>query len=194
MNTYSEASSETQLELREVTIPQIPKTTPSIIKDRVVTQKAQSISEIHFSQPYISYGFLVPGEAIIRSDTVLTRTSNKDGGTLYIFQNGLLTAKEQNAVIPNTSCDAGGCNPSLASIWESSLTFGFGIRCENSSCLSDFSQDNAFRPLSSTGAYPYSRATDTLTESEIIYKLNIAPNQSPQPYTNKVTYIIVPNL
>ncbi len=104
-----------------------------------------------------------------------------------------LTSEDKNVVVPNISCDNGGCSPSLASIWKSPLTFGFGVRCEKSNCSSDFSTDDSFRPLSST-AYPFISVRENLNESLVVYKLNIAATQAPTPYFNKVTYILIPNL
>ncbi len=184
----------TLLELREVTLPQSPKiTTAPTLQKKIVTPE-EKISALYFSQPYISFGFLVPGEPLIRSDIIKTQTTYEKGATVFITQNQALTSQDKNTIIPDTTCDTGSCSPSLASVWESPLTFGFGVRCENTSCMSDFEQDQTYRPISASGAYPIFTTHNQTTETTMYYKLNIASNQNPTPYSNTVTYILIPNL
>lgn len=195
MNMSADASNnETLLELRQVTLPQAPKITSQPLKTLPVkTNTTRSMSEISQSQPYISFGFLIPGDPIIRSDQIHIKTTTPEGATLFVAQDSLLSSADKQSVIPNTSCDNGGCSSSLATVWKSPLTFGFGVRCENKeSCLADFETEDTYRPLS-TAAYPF-LSIDTVGDSELLYKLNIAANQVPVPYTNSVTYILIPNL
>jgi hypothetical protein len=184
----------TILELQQTT----PTPIPTHTQKNQATQKHPSsapITEtaISFSQPYISYGFLIPGDPIIRSDQIYTKTTHKFGASLYILQDGPLRAKDSS--IPSTSCDSGGCSISQAAEWKSPLTFGAGIRCENSPlCVSDFDQENTYRPISEQYASPVAKVTAAAPKTTIVYKINIPASQPPLPYTNNISYIVIPNL
>lgn len=186
----------------EQTSPTPPKTaTPhpqNINTEDKSIESNQGTLGIGIGSTYISYGFLVPGDPLIRSDLVKIISTEKRQYNLFISQNTPLQA-ENNTIIPDTTCDSGACTPVLASLWESPLTFGFGIRCENSSlCAQDFKIPGTFRPLPSESENELpSRilsGSQVETQASIIYKLNISPNQEAVPYNHTVTYTLIPQL
>src|SRR5690606_8504741 len=119
-----------------IELHQVSPTTPpheatqspsSTINDHTPTLPYTTLS---FSQPYLSFGFLIPGEPVVRTDTVSLYTTSPRGATLLIMQNN--PPQAEGARIPDTSCDNGSCSFNHAGVWVSPLTFGFGVRCEKS--------------------------------------------------------------
>lgn len=186
-----------ELEQTSPTPEKIATPTPQSKTDKR-SETRHSILGLGIGSSYISYGFLVPGDPLIRSDSISIMSTEKMQYNLFISQDNPLQA-ENNTVIPDTTCDSGACNPTLAALWESPLTFGFGIRCENSPlCVQDFNRPGTFRPLAaeSQNELP-SRilsGSQQETQATIVYKLNISPNQAAVPYTHTVTYTLIPQL
>ncbi len=148
----------------------------------------------------IDYGVLSPTNPIIRENNLMI--SNSISGVFSILgrENHPLNAKS-GTIIPDTSCDNGACTMTLASIWENSLTYGFGYRCENilsKNCASDFQNENYFKQFPSVSDKEEfihiinGVKSDTQSESKIIYKVNTATSQPQESYSNKINYILVP--
>lgn len=181
------------LELHEVTptMYQTKQTAPSPLTQQI--KNPLSYTALAFSQPFLSFGFVVPGESVSRENTLQIQTSQKRGTSVWILQDKPLSAG--TASITNTTCDTGSCSPSQAGVWQSPLTYGFGIRCENSeSCLSDFSQDHMYRPLTNKTPSLIMKSNKTSYSGTLLYKINIPASQIPLPYANTATYLLIPNL
>jgi hypothetical protein len=157
---------------------------------------ASSIS-IAIDSYQVRYGFVVPGEALVRNSTI-TIITNHSGASLFLQEDHPLQSAQKD-LIPNTSCDTGSCTPNLADIWNSPLTFGFGIRCENSKLCSNDFRNGTYRPLADTSqaqipAEILSSPVVGSVTTNVFYKLNISPNLASKPYTHTVSYIVTPNL
>lgn len=193
MTTYAQSSgnSDVLLELKQTTpTPVDSQITPKVTRPQ---KNILTNSGISFTQDFISFGFLVPGEPVLRSDTLNVKTTHPKGASLFIMQDHPL--QSDSVSIPPTSCDTGTCTTDQASIWVSPLTFGFGFRCENSeSCTEDFQQADYYRPLSHSDVSPVLKINNQITQATVIYKLNIPASQNPLPYRNTATYILTPNL
>lgn len=187
------------LELEQITPTTVPITTPQQNKtthENSVKKEFESLS-LGFSSPYISFGFLVPGDPLIRTDKIYITSTDSRGYSVFISQDHPLQA--DNHAIPDTTCDSGSCTPNIASFWESPLTFGFGIQCKNSvACSKDFNAQHAYRPIASLSKSENPAqilsSSESVATAEIVYKLNISPNQEPLPYTNILTYTLIPQL
>lgn len=193
MNTYAQSSSNGTflLELEQTTPTPVTNMAPSPVSKNP-TQTVPTTTGISFAEQFLSFGFLIPGEPVLRNDMLTLHTTNNHGVTLFLMQNKPLSAEPNS--ITDTSCDTGSCTSTHASVWLSPLTFGFGVRCENShGCTSDFSEPETFRPLSTTPA-AFVKTNTTLQNVTLQYKLNIPASQPPLPYSNIVSYILVPNL
>lgn len=200
--TYSATSrnGSVKLELRQTTPTIVENNDKNITENEKLPKKHDSDSSITFYTfpPIVSFGFLVPGDPVIRSSSVQILTHNLVAFDMYIEQNHSLKSAEGN-IIPDTSCDGGSCTNNLASVWKSPLTYGYGFRCENStSCSKDFQNPDFFRSI--TNIELNQRPAQILTGSsakvaaEIVYKLNIPSTQAAEPYTNTITYTIIPRL
>ena len=194
VHAQTSGNGNTILELHQTTPTTIPKSQPQISQP-VIQKQAPTLTQtrVSFSQPYLSFGFLIPGEPVLRTDTLQVQTTHNKGTTVFIMKDNPL--QSVSALIPDTSCDNGSCSVTQASVWASPLTFGFGFRCENSAaCTRDFTQENTFRPISHTVPVPVLKTTNQTETATLIYKLNIPSSQPPLPYTNNLTYFVIPNL
>lgn len=198
MSAQTAGNDSLRLELKQTT-PTIPRTTLNPQKAPIPDSKKPASSlTILTSSPYISFGFLVPGDPLVRTDSIRILSTGIRGATVLITQNHPLKSSDEDT-INNTTCDSGSCTPTQASVWKSPLTFGYGVRCENSpACFKDFSYPDFFRPLASQSlgepANPILTTDEAEVTANIHYKLNIPSNQRPVPYANTVTYTLIPHL
>lgn len=151
------------------------------------------------SNNLIDFGVITPTNPLTRT-TLLTVSAPSSGFTVIASQNKPLTS--QNGIIPDTTCDNGGCNTSKAGLWTSSLSYGFGYRCDVSqdsgqvnACSSDFSSANFYKPFAATPSAQTVLESTTGgagRKSQITYKVNVSGTQPQGVYTNVVTYIANP--
>ena len=147
------------------------------------------------SQNLIDFGVITPTNPVSRTTNLTVSSGSSKGFTVIASENRALTSGTNT--IADTTCDDGDCNSSKASIWKSSLSYGFGYRCDDVSgtnCVSGFS-DSFYKPFIAT---PSSQAILTSAiggnskSSQITYKVNVSGTQAPGTYTNIVTYIASP--
>lgn len=196
-----------QIEIHETQILDIHEATPTIMPQPDATQgeppsktknaQVKSSMSISNALPLVSYGFIVPGEPIIRADTISVKSSHAHQFSIFVHEDTPLEATD-GTTIPDTTCDDGGCTPAVGSQWKSPLTYGLGYRCEKSrDCLHEFSNQLVYRPLapSRSTLSPQMIATG-LKQSTIdfVLKLNVSGSQKPVPYVHTITYTTVPNL
>lgn len=198
--TYSATSrnSSVKLELNQITPTTQQSESQLPIKKEADMSDLKSSITFLTSSSTISFGFLVPGDPVIRTNSVRIITKNLNSVDMYISQDNSMSSAEDNT-IPDATCDGGSCTHSQASIWRSPLTYGYGLRCENSpACSEDFKNPDYFRSIANSslnqkpGLILTSSAEDVT--ADIVYKINIPSNQVAEPYTNTLTYTIIPKL
>jgi hypothetical protein len=152
---------------------------------------------IQLSQNTIDYGILSSTNPVIRTSNINLTNTFLGGEVLSYEDHPLLSTA--NAVIQNTSCDNGACTPEIAAVWNNTLTYGFGYRCDNSQknvCDSQFSYSSYFKPFSDVSA-DHTPETVMLTgrgtsQTTITYKVNISGTQKTGGYYNSITYVAIP--
>lgn len=156
------------------------------------------------SPTLIDFGTLSPTNPVIRTATLTVTNGSAPGFVVTAFENHPLLASPSSIFIPDTTCDNGGCNESTSAPWNSSLTYGFGYRCDNlteTPCLRDFlPPQNAYyfkqfadNSNSETPRPMLSATTKRKTaKAQITYKVNISANQPAGMYSNVITYIASP--
>jgi hypothetical protein len=162
-----------------------------------------SVFTITLSSDIIDFGALSPTNPIIRFVDLNIYSLNSHGYSVLAFENQPLTAINQGnkAIIPDATCDNGGCGTENADRWTNTLTYGFGYRCDN---LIGTMCDNSF-----IKAYSYKRFPDIANNDDyqsimsgfgsdkkkarIFYKVNISGAQAQGNYNNTITYLGVPN-
>lgn len=169
-----------------------PATTPSPTPPPIVSYGE---SEIHFSDDFLDFGPLSPTTPVIRKLTVMVKGEYFPFTLYQQLDHNLLNDPGQ--MIPQTSCDNGSCSETQASIWDSTLTFGLGIRCDNITglyCPDDYIEKNTYRPLGTNSQIIASGSVNGQANFTLTYKL-IVPGTQPQGrYEANPTYILVPGI
>lgn len=147
----------------------------------------------------LDFGTIDPTSPVARTN-ILDVLSTTSGYSVTAIENHSLQTASASA-IPDTTCDSGLCSPTLASLWTSSLTYGFGYRCDNvlqTDCVSfaaDYYKPFANAALSETPQVVMQNAGSSANEkqSQITYKVNVSGSQLPGVYSNTITYVASPN-
>jgi len=166
-------------------------------------QYLHSIIPFRFSisNTNISFGTLLPNTPQTAT-TTLTITFGASGQyQVTAIEEGKLRTLDQTNQIADTQCDGGSntCNESLAKIWTSNNSYGFGYNMSGNDIPSDFLNNTYFRPfpdrqenetpsvvMSSTNVGKNRQATMT-------FKVNISPIQSAGKYQTIINFVATPS-
>jgi len=180
------------------------QTNPSVIigeNYKLIYPLDNSLFVFSISQTLIDYGILLPTNSVKRTSTISVLSKHLNGYTVSAVQNHKLETSSKTE-IPDTSCDTGTCSVSKADLWNNSLTYGFGYRCDNlynvSICLNDFSSINYYKSFpnmsDSEGPHPVIQQTDAInSKAQITYQLNVSRTQKEGSYNNEIIFIAIPN-
>lgn len=158
------------------------------------------ISHIVASENFLQFG---PLSATVPVSRVIRVGLQGLGGFSFLHQPDYLLRSVSGDTIPATSCDNGSCTKSQASLWNSTLTYGLGVRCENRKgqlCEKDFLEKGAFRPveiadsLGDSAILAAGNIPNTEALFDLVYKINLPGSQPPGYYTSTITYILLPTL
>ena len=151
------------------------------------------------SNTNIDFSTLTPTVAALRTNTLTISNGSVSGYTVTASENHPLLVASSGQMIPNTSCDAGTCNTTTATLWNNPSTFGFGYRCDNLSgadCDSQFSTANFYKPFAASPSAVAVMTSTTVSrnrQAQITYKLNISNTQVAGLYTNTINFIATPS-
>ena len=148
------------------------------------------------SPTLIDFGVVSPNNPVTRTSDLTVSNGSANGYTVTISADRQPTSQE-GYVIPATSCDNGDCSENKASIWTSTLAYGFGFRCNNvngKECEASFLQSH-YKPLpiSPSSQIIMSGAVGKDKKSQALYKVNISPTQQASIYRNTITFIASPS-
>jgi hypothetical protein len=147
---------------------------------------------------FIDFGTIAPTFPVLRANVLTVSNGSAYGYQVTVSQNHNLRVNASGAEIPATTCDAGTCTPTTAATWTSSLTYGFGYRCNNilsTDCDSQFLTANFYKPfIASPSAIVVMTSPNVGRNkvSQIVYKLNVAGSQPAGLYKNVINYIATP--
>ncbi len=158
---------------------------------------------IDLSSDIASFGTISPTNPIIRTVDLNVGASPANGYSVIIYENQPLSmiSASSKIIIPDTTCDNGGCSAENAAEWTNALTYGFGYRCDNLvglDCDSSFAKANFYKhfPNIDSNDDPQPIMAGIGSDSKqvrISYNINTSGNQAQGLYTNVITYIAVPN-
>lgn len=170
----------------------IPSPTPPPIE-------SSGQSSVLLSDDFINFGPLSPTNPVIRQISFVIKAQNVPFSLYQQMDHDLLNDPGEH--IPPTTCDNGSCSDKQASLWNSTLTYGLGVRCDNvkeTTCPDDFIEKDTFRPLGqSVNNAASTIASGTIKEQvslRLTYKLVVSGTQSPGNYAGTATYILVPGI
>jgi hypothetical protein len=171
-------------------------------KVRAGFQYVLSVIPFRFSisNDLIDFGTINPTFPVLRSSILTVSNGSAFGYQVTTSQNHNLRSTTTNDEIPPAACgDLGpACSPTSAGPWTSSLTYGFGYRCDNvngSDCDLQFTNISYFKPFApspSTSIVMNGVTAGRSKQSQVTYKINISGAQPAGIYTNVVNYIATP--
>jgi hypothetical protein len=171
-------------------------------KVRAGFQYIMSIIPFRFAitNTFIDFGIVSPTSPVLRTSTLTVSNGSAFGYQVTASQNHNLRINGSGFEIPPAACGDSGptCTTTTAGPWTSSLTYGFGYRCDNQTgtdCDSQFSDPTYYKPfVASPSAVTVMSSTNVSKSrvSQITYKLNISGSQVAGLYTNVINYIATP--
>lgn len=157
------------------------------------------------SSSSINFGTLTATNPVSRTTILSVQTGNATGYSVKASQNHPLQDVKTKQVIPDTTCDTGTCNEFKALSWagsSTSLTYGFGYRCDNlsgSDCVSDFTPQGVYKQFADVSKAEIAQnvmngtASTSEKKGQITFKVNISATQSPGSYTNTISFVAFPS-
>ncbi len=169
-------------------------------KVRAGFQYIHSIIPFSFSisQLTIDFGNLSATNPVTRSNRLRISNGSAHGYSVTAYENHQLNVPSSGAILPDTTCDDGSCTQSTSAAWTSSLTYGFGYRCDNvvgTDCATGFSDATYYKHFADNSASETPIAVMTglnvgrNKQVDITYKVNISGTQAAGLYSNQIIYI-----
>jgi hypothetical protein len=150
---------------------------------------------------FIDFGIVSPTNPVLRNSVLTVSNGSAFGYQVTISDNHNLLNNSTGTQIPPTACNAGDCTTTNATLWDNSLVYGFGYRCDNNSgsdCDTQFlppTKTNFYRPFAASPSAMMVMSSASVgrnRQSTITYKLNVAGSQGAGLYTNIINYIATP--
>lgn len=201
------ASDNWSVEVNEIeldsSIPTPTRPTQPPLRNAVKPPEDRAAAEpfgIEISNNFIDFGIISATIPLYRSFK-MSVSGGDNGFIVYGYQNNPLWHSGSKTFIPDTTCDNGYCSEVSSALWENTLTYGLGYRCNKiygNLCPIDFENDNYYKQLADTSKKEYMQkiisqnAGNLKTSAEVILKLNTSKQQTPGNYNNKITFIAVP--
>jgi hypothetical protein len=171
-------------------------------KVRAGFQYISSIIPFRFSitNNFIDFGIINPTSPVLRTSLLTISNGSAFGYQVTASDNHNLRVNSSGNEIPPATCGDSGptCTPTTAGPWTSTLTYGFGYRCDNNTgtdCNTQFTDSTYYKPFiaSPSAVAVMSGATVGRNKvTQITYKLNISGSQPAGLYTNVINYIATP--
>jgi hypothetical protein len=168
-----------------------------VTRERENSVRSSGSLSFSASSDFVDFGIMSPTNPTLRTTEIKLRGS---GDTLFLMlQPNHPLASENGTIIPSTTCDNGSCTENLPSKWISTLTYGFGLRCNNrlgSLCQDGYADRTNFTSLPDNTSRVASNIAkgiinDQPSRIEIGLKTNISGTQQPGLYENTLTYLFL---
>lgn len=156
--------------------------------------------EIHISNSFIDYGIISATIPLYRSFNVEIKGGEK-GFIVYGYQNNPLWFAGSKTYLPDTTCDNGYCTEVSSSLWENTLTYGYGYRCngiKGNICPIDFISSSYYKQFADMSKREFmqtvvsQKAGPGSTSAEVMLKINTSKQQAAGYYINRVTLLAIP--
>lgn len=143
-------------------------------------------------------GELIDGAFGTDSHTMEITTRGAGGYTIYAYEEHPLRLIGSSNIINNTTCDAGTCTTSSASIWANPAVDGFGFNIQGDDIPSDFVNNTYFRPFANNEALeamqPVMSSPNIAIQrtSTVTYQAAKAGDTAAGQFETAVVYVAVP--
>lgn len=146
----------------------------------------------------ISFGTIDPTSPVTRNNFLIVSNGSAAGYQVTAQENHALLEPALGKTIPNTTCDNGLCTDTTSDVWTSTLTYGFGYRCDNISgtdCQTGFTGSTNYKQFSASPSAAIVMTGANVGRNkkvQITYKVNVSQSQAAGTYTNQIQYIATP--
>lgn len=149
----------------------------------------------------IDFGGLTPTNPVTRTNTLSLSVGTANGYNVNAYEDHALLNNGTGNLIPDTTCDSGLCSETTSAAWTSTLTYGFGYRCDNLSgtdCATGFTTSTFYKEFANAtyneSPQPVMRGSNVGRNKsvQITYKVNVSGAQPAGEYTNQIIYLAVP--
>lgn len=175
---------------------------PSVIQNRPLN-KTTAFFSLSLTSLDADFGVVDPTNPVIRTQRLSLEPGTSQNFSLFLYENHPLQIKNTQNFIPDTTCDDGRCTEKTASVWENTLTYGFGFRCDHDGqkqnpCAHEFSHQQFYKQFADVskkepGAQLLNGEADSRTvQARITYKLNVSGTQAKGIYENALVFIAAP--
>ena len=163
-------------------------------------QYISSIIPFSFSISHLSIdlGSLLPQIPSTASETLTVSSGGAGGYQIKASENHTLQTSGGVSSIPNTSCDT-SCSTTLAGVWNSSSSYGFGYNMSGMDTPSDFIDLTYYRPFAdrSNSEDPQVVMSSSYVgrdrQATVTYKVNVEGSQPAGTYNNTIMYTAIPS-
>ncbi|MCL5439095.1 MAG: hypothetical protein M1268_03855 [Patescibacteria group bacterium] len=163
-------------------------------------QYIHSIIPFSFSidNTLVDFGSLTATNPVTRTNKLTLSNGSAAGYVVTAQENHQLLVPGSGALIPNTTCDNNLCDATTSDTWISTLTYGFGYRCDNevgTDCASGFTAADNYKQFAASPSAATVMTGANVGRSkrvQITYKINISGTQVAGFYTNMITFIATP--
>lgn len=151
----------------------------------------------------ISYDSLFPDQPLLKEVKLTINPGGSDSYQVLAALNGSLKTKSSQT-IASTTCDdpARPCSTSVAALWDSANTYGFGFTVKGEDTLPDFDNGHLFRSFADLHGKEaqlvqiingLGTAADSQRASTLRLKLNISENQPSGIYQSSLVFLALPS-
>ncbi|MFA6081353.1 MAG: hypothetical protein WC741_03010 [Patescibacteria group bacterium] len=152
------------------------------------------------SNTNINFGALAPNSPSTDTTNLTVHFGDVGNYQVTAIENGPLKTQSGN-VISDTACNGGGytCNESIAKVWTSTTSYGFGYNITGDDIPNDFIDTTYFRPFPdlTTGELPITIMTNNNVRknrrSTLTFKTNVSSVQPAGSYQTIISFVATPS-
>ena len=145
----------------------------------------------------INLGNLSPNTPATATNVLTVAAGGAGGYQVLAFESHPLRS-ESGDDIADTTCDNNDCDETVAGVWTSTTSYGFGFNIQGDDIPSDFIDTTYFRQFANqeAGESPQvimsSNSVTQQSQATVTYKANISPTQPAGNYQTSITFLAVP--
>lgn len=146
----------------------------------------------------LDLGELTIGDHSSATNKLAITTRGAGGYTIYAYEQTPLTHSNGTDTIPDTTCDAGVCDETIAGVWTTPTVPGFGFNVAGDHVAADFLDGTYFRQFADDSAaedmQPVMTSSNVANNEEatVTYKVGIDSSVAAGNYQTGVVFVAVP--
>lgn len=146
----------------------------------------------------LDLGELTVGQHNTASNKLTITTRGTGGYTIYAYEERPLTHSAGSEIIPDTTCDGGGCDETISGVWTNQAVAGFGFNVDSTDAAADFLDSTYFRQFADDSGGEDMQVIMSNSnvvnnrDGTVTYKVGINGTMAAGNYQTAVAYVAVP--